>query len=564
MYVRQTSRRLADGSRVRYLQLAHKVRDPETGTPRDEILYHFGREDQLDRDQIERLIQSLARFLEPADRARIQAELPGLGPELGLRRSLPYGGSYVLDRLWHRLELDETLRTLLRERSYEIDIERLLFALVANRALDPRSKLSVERWVGRKVEIEGLEEVQAHMLYRAMDFLLEHVEEVQRTVFFSTASLLNLEVDLVFFDTTTTYFEVEEADEEGEGLRRFGRPSKDHRPELPQVVIGLAVTREGIPVRCWVWPGNTNDASVVEEVQADLAGWKLARVVWVVDRGMAGAPQRRLFQRGGGHVIVAEKLRSEEKAVQEALGRPGRFQKVTDTLHLKEITVEEGSETRRFVLVRNPEAAKRDREKRGEILERLEAEITRLNEQRPADEEGRKQHTEKVCRLKAHPLYGRFVRELESGELRIDRGAVRAEEKLDGKCLLSTTDPSLSATDVATGYKQLQAVERSFRTLKHTMELRPLHHRKEERIRAHVLLCWLALLLVRICENETGESWDRLRDELDRLHLVDLSSKDAAFRIATELTPEQRNVLKRLTIDPPRKIHTLDLDPAAA
>ena len=183
------------------------------------------------------------------------------------------------------MELDHTLQNLLEQRSFQVEIERLVFALVANRALAPRSKLGLERWVGRKVLIEGLEEVQVHNLYRAMDFLVERADELQRTVFFSVASLLNLEVDLLFFDTTSTYFELEEEDEEG--LRRYGH-SQDHRSHLPQVVIGLAVTRGGLPVRCWMRSGNTHDATTVDEVQRDLAGWRLNRVVWVLDRGFDG------------------------------------------------------------------------------------------------------------------------------------------------------------------------------------------------------------------------------------------------------------------------------------
>ena len=276
MYIRQISRLNKDGTRVRYLQLAHKVRDPQTGKPRDQILCHLGREDQIDKAQLKRLIRSLSRFLDPADRVQVNAELAGLGKDLVAERDLAYGGTYVLETIWRRLKLDKVLEGLLSARRYEIDLERLIFALVASRVLAPCSKLALERWVGRKVHIEGLPEVSVHALYRAMDFLVEHAEEIQREVFFSTASLLNLEVDLLFFDTTTTYFEIEGEDE----FRRYGH-SKDHRGDLPQIVIGLAVTKEGIPVRCWAWPGSTCDASVVEEVQGDLSGWRLNRVVWV-------------------------------------------------------------------------------------------------------------------------------------------------------------------------------------------------------------------------------------------------------------------------------------------
>jgi transposase len=552
MYIRQISRTNKDGSRVRYLQLAHKVRDPETGKPRDQILYHFGREDQMDRAQIERLIQSLARFLDPATRASVEAGLDAMGADLQVERALSYGGSYVLDALWERLGIRQTLTSLLGRRSYATDVERLLFALVANRALDPRSKLGVERWVGRRTAIEDLEEVSVHALYRAMDFLVEHAEELQKAVFFSVAKLLNLEVDLLFFDTTSTYFELEEEDAAEEGLRRYGH-SKDHRPDLPQVVIGLAVTREGIPVRCWVLPGNTADASLVEQVQQDLAGWKLSRVVWVMDRGMAGEGQRRALQRGGGHVILGEKLRSDEPAIQEALRRPGRYQRVRENLDVKEIQVRNGSERRRFVLVRNPEEAERDRRVRERQLERLQAEIDRLNAGRRHRGE---KHTKAVCALKAHPSLGRFVKELKGGKLVIDHARVRDEERLDGKYLLSTTDPSLSAEDVALGYKQLAEVERAFRTLKTTLELRPLYHRLPERIRAHVLLCWLALLLVRVAERQTGETWHRMREELETLSLVDLRGKDGALQVTTTLSEPQRKLLRQLKINPPKRVRT--------
>lgn len=559
MYIRQISRRLADGSRVRYLQLAQKIRDPETGIPRDEVLHHFGRADQIDQDQLRRLIESLSRFLDAGEQARVQARLGGLGDELEIERSLAYGGTYLLDRLWHRLELDQALGKLLSERSFGHDVERGLFALVANRALDPRSKLAVERWVGRRAAIDGLDEVPVQALYRAMDFLVEHGEEIQKTVFFSASSLLNLEVDLLFFDTTSTYFEIEEADQDGEGPRRYGK-SKDHRPDQPQVVIGLAVTRGGLPVRCWVLPGNRNDASLVEQVQRDLAGWKLSRVVWVMDRGMAGENQRLALQRGGGQVIVGEKLRGGSKQAQEALSRAGRYQRVRENLEVKEITLENGSETRRFVLVRNPKQAERDRAERERLLERLEAEIESLNARRGS----KAQHSRRVCELKTHPSLGPYVRELKNGELRIDRARVRAEERLDGKYLLSTTDTSLSAEDVAVGYKQLAEVERSFRTLKGTLDLRPLYHRLPERIEAHVLLCWLALLLVRLVETETGEGWELVRDEIDQIHRVDLRTKNGDFQVVTKLTERQRKLLKSLELTPPKAVSSARLRAEAA
>lgn len=550
MYVRTATRQNKRKPDVTYVQLAHNYRDPDTGRVKTEILHNFGRADRLDLDAIRRLIDSLSQLLPEEGTPDAAPPLIDLGP------SRPWGGAWVLRRLWERLGLKAALERALADREFTAPVEEALFAMVANRALAPASKRAVEEWARQDVVLGNEEAIQVHHLYRAMDFLLEQDEAIQREVFFATATLLNLECDLILFDTTSSYFEVEEADEAG--LRRHGH-SKDHRPDLPQAVIGLAVTREGIPVRGWAWPGNTGDASVVGQVQEDLAGWQLARVVWVVDRGMAGKPQRIAFQRGGGHVIAAEPLRSEEPAVREALARPGRFRTVHETLEIKEIPVKAGGDGRRFVLARNPAQAERDRQRREQALERLQVEIDRLNRGLPRRGT---EHSRAVCALKSHRTLGRYVRELNSGELRIDRAKVRAEAKLDGKTLLSTTDPTLPAEDVALGYQQLREVEASFRTLKQTLELRPMHHRLAERIRAHVTLCWLALLLVRLAERETGQSWERIRRELDRIHLVEVETDEGRILHRTGLTPEQREILKDLDMEPPPQMPKVELGAA--
>jgi len=559
MYIRRISRRLPSGKQASYLQLAQKVRDPQTGAPRDKVLYHFGPEDRIDQEQIRRLVRSLNRFLEPGEQAATEAGLERVAAkDLCVERSLSYGGSFLLDQVWKRLELDETLHELLERRSFQVEIERLVFALVANRALAPRSKLGLERWVGCKALIEGLEEVQVHNLYRAMDFLVEHSEEVQRSVFFSVASLLNLEVDLLFFDTTSSYFELEEEDDDEDGLRRYGH-SKDHRSDLPQVVIGLAVTRQGIPVRCWSWPGNTSDASTVDEVQRDLAGWRLNRVVWVLDRGFAGERQRIALQRGGGHVLIGEELRASGEQTHPAVKRSGRFQTVRENLEVKEVRIENGSEVERYVVVRNPQQAEKDRAVRERILARLSEEIERVNAT-AAKRKGA--HSKAVCELLRTTRGRRFLRELKNGRLEINRGAVRADEKLDGKYLIRVTDPSMSAEDAAVGYKQLAEVERAFRTMKSQLDLRPVHHRPDERIRAHVLLCWLGLLLVRVIETETGMTWDRIRDEMDEVSLTSLLSKHGRVEIVSNLTDSQRNILKKLNLNPPKRIRAIAPTPS--
>ena len=264
------------------------------------------------------------------------------------------GGAFFLDGLWKRLTLKEILEKLLRERKYTTPVERALFALAANRALNPGSKMAVERWVKEEAAIADLEEIAVQNLYRAMDFLLEADEQIQKDVYYSVAHIFNLEVDLIYFDTTSTYFEIEEEDE----FRKKGF-SKDHRPDLPQTVIGLAVTKEGFPVRCWSWPGNTTDMSIVEEVKKDLTGWRLGRVITVLDRGFVSEENVKTLQRAGGHYIIGEKMRSGKPDTEQALSTAGRYQAVRDNLKVKEIVVGEGEARKRYVLGPQSEAGRK-------------------------------------------------------------------------------------------------------------------------------------------------------------------------------------------------------------
>ncbi|MGH2842485.1 MAG: IS1634 family transposase, partial [Solirubrobacteraceae bacterium] len=399
--------------------------------------------------------------------------------------------------------------------------------------------------------------------YRAMDVLIDAdaSARVQEAVFFACADLLNLEVDLLFFDTSTTYFEIEGPDDDGEeqlSFRTFGH-SKDHRPDLPQVVIGLAVTREGIPVRVWVWPGNTNDQSVIKQVKDELRGWRLGRAIWVVDRGFSSDENLRALTRGGGHWIAGERMRDGSPDAQAALARPGRYRTVRDNLRVKEVIVGEGDGAQRFVVCHNPGEAERHKLQREQHVARIEAELERLERQRAKaiSKNAAAAHTRAECALRDHPTLGRYLHQTKTSRLLIDRARIAAEERLDGKYLLSTSDPDLSAEDVALGYKNLLEAERGFRDLKGRLGLRPVYHHLEERIRAHILLCWLALLMIRLTERATNQTWRRARIELQRLHLVTLAGTTGRVCHTTELTDAQRHILRALGIDPPPPVTSL-------
>jgi hypothetical protein len=528
--------------------LAHNEWDPVAKQSKVRVIYNFGREDQLDRDAIRRLIGSLARALEPDEVLATQA-----APGLRFIESRPMGGAWALDGLWRELAVDRTLQGLLRGRRLDGRAERVIFAMVANRALEPLSKLACSKWATERAWIGDLPELDEDSCYRSMDWLLEVQDELCEAVYFATADLLNLEVDLLFFDTTSTYFERDEQehdvlDEDGNVIRpafRVRGHSKDHRDDLPQVVIAMAVTRTGIPIRVWCWPGNTSDQELIRQAKDDLRAWKLSRVVWVADRGFQSAENRRYLQRAGGHYILGEKLRGNDKEANAALSRQGRYHTVAGNLRVKEVVIDDGTMRDRFVICHNPEEAKRDQQVREQLLTKIQDAI--------AD-------TDSLPAAELHKLYGqlgakrgykRLLRQTKTGKLRIDRAAVKTEEHLDGKFLLRTSDPTLTAEDVALGYKQLLEIERAWRDMKTTLDLRPVHHRKEDRIRSHVILCWLALLLIRIAENQTSQTWRNLRDELERMHLGTFTGPAGSSRQRTELTAAHKDILRALNVAQP-------------
>jgi hypothetical protein len=558
VYLRATARRTKSGEPVRYLQLAHNERN-ERGVPVARVIHNFGREDRLDREALVRLVASIQRFLGGEETLRA-----GTPEGFEFVRAPESGGPHVVGQLWSQLRVGKAIARVAGAGRGRSGVERAIFTMVCQRCLEPASKLEATRWLGRDVVLEGIEAVSDDELYRAMDFLLACAERVQESVFFSVANLLNLEVDVIFFDTSSTYFEVdldedagddEEEEPDGEGpLRRLGH-SKDHRPDLPQVVIGLAVTREGIPVRVWVWPGNTSDQTLVAQVKADLAGWRLGRAIYVVDSGFSGRDNLRRLRSAGGHYIAGIKLRSGMPETEQALARPGRYRTVKDNLRVKEVRVGDGDAAVRYVVCHNPAEAERDRARRQARVERIEAELARLKAQRERakTKAEREAHLRGECALRDHPTLSRYLRQTTSGRLALDRDKIAAEQRLDGKYLLTTSDPSLSAEDVALGYKQLVEAERSFRDLKGTLLLRPVFHRKDERIRAHVLICFLALVIVRLAETRTGATWRSIRAELGQIRQGHFRSSDGEFTQTSELTLRQRELHGHLGIpEPPR------------
>ncbi|MEV0615107.1 IS1634 family transposase [Nonomuraea sp. NPDC050404] len=572
MYLRFTRRTNADGSVVRYVALAHNRR--VDGKIKPDVLMNLGRVDRLDVNGLLGLAASIRRHFGDGPDGRGEADdTVEVGQHAGsapieVVDSRPIGGIWLLEGLWQQLTVASAIKKATDGRRFTTNMERVLFALVANRAIAPMSKLSAAEWVTQDVIIPGLAVMDDDQAYRAMDLLVEADTqgEVQEAVFFAVAHLLNLEVDLLFFDTTSTYFE-RDAEEDGEqAFRTYGK-SKDHRDDLPQIVIGLAVTREGIPVRVWCWPGHTSDQSVLAEVKDDMRAWKLGRVITVVDRGFSSAENLAYLRRAGGHYIAGMRMRDGGALVEQALSRQGRYQQVRDNLRLKEVRLD-GAGDVRFIICHNPDQEQRDRQHREQAIARIEAELERIKAQREreakrelsatARDRAEAAHVRAECALRDHPTLKRWIRQQKNGRLVIDRAKVKAEERLDGKYLLATSDPDISTEDAALGYKNLLEAERGFRDMKSELLLRPVFHRLEHRIRAHVLICWLALLLTRVAERRCEQRWPRINRELSRLSQVTLAGPAGTVVHTTPLRPAQRAIYQALSITPPARVSVFE------
>jgi len=563
MYLRSTRRKNADGSVVEYYQLAENVWDAEKGCAVAKVVYNFGRADRLDRAALQRLAKSILRVF-PGEEA-ITAE-----PGVRLRNAWPYGAIHVVDAIWRELGIDKVIADLTRRHGTRQPFERALFAMVANRTHEPYSKLYCrEQWLGEEVFFPGEEALELEHLYRAMDFLEAHKEQVEKEIFFRTADLMKAEVDLIFYDTTSLHFEVDEEDQvplhgnelagrqEYPPLRKRGH-SKNGRGDAPQIVVGLAVTRDGLPVRSWVFPGHTTDITTVEKVKADLRGWKLGRCVFVGDAGMNSEENRRTLSLGGGKYILAARIRAGDEVSREVLTRPGRYQVVAENLRVKEVVVGEGERRQRYVVCSNPEEAERQASHRQQVLEDLGRELASLRKPKRGEN-----HSKRTCQLLSTPRFARYLRQTRRGALKIDRAAVRQEEKLDGKWVVTSNDDTLSAEDLALGYKQLMRVESCWRTMKSGLRTRPIFHWKPHRISAHVSLCVLALLIERIVEIRTGQTWRNVRAVLDTVKVVEYERGSAVVRQTTELRAEAEALLRTLKIAVPPRFHSVATAPAA-
>jgi transposase len=560
MYLRTTRRKNKDGSIVEYYQLAHNQRHPDTRKPVARIIHSFGRADQLDRDQLVRLCNSIARVcglkvLDPInDSEDTQPSDPlDSSDDVKLIRTVAFGCVLVIEALWERLGIGKELRDICKAKKIKVPYERALLAMVANRLCEPESKLGVwDRWLS-KVYLPSCESLKLEQMYEAMDLLYDHRQLIEKNIFFHTANLFNLKVDLIFYDTTTASFSIDQEDEDNEALngavRKFGRAKEG--TWSPQVVVALAVTREGLPVRCWVFPGNTTDVNTVEKVRTDLRGWSLGRALFVADAGINSQDNREELGRACGKYLLATRMASVTEIKRDVLSKRGRYTVIKDNLHAKEVIIGDGEMRKRYILCFNPKEAKRQRKHRAKVIEILEKELARHPD--------KKATAQWAIELLASQRYKRYLTITKNHTIRIDRAKVRQAKKYDGKWVLETNDDTISMQDAASGYKGLMVIERCFRSLKRTqIKMTPMFHWVPRRIETHVRICVLSLLIERVAEIACQQPWSQIRHQLQSLQVTEFLTLKHRFFRRNELVPEVSQMLKTLTVAAPKSILSVE------
>ncbi|MBN2249004.1 MAG: IS1634 family transposase, partial [Campylobacterales bacterium] len=478
--------------------------------------------DQLQaKEQIETLIRSLSRFSEKAllvlsSKSDVSASAKKIGPAL------------IFERLWQELGIKKVINDLLSHRKFEFDVERAIFLTVLHRLFVSGSDRSCEKW-NRDYKIHGVEELCLHHLYRAMSFLGEQTEDqtaatpfsprctkdlIEEGIFLKRRDLFT-GLDLVFFDTTSIYFEGS-----GGAIGQKGH-SKDHRPDLNQMVVGAVIDNKGKPVCCEMWPGNTADVkTLIPVIDRVRSRFYVGQFCIVADRGMISAENVKELDERKISYIFGVRMRKVKEISQEVLSHPGRYREVRPEgvlskdpapLKVKEVLLN----GKRYIVCLNPKQARKDAIDRQSIIDSLQDKL-RTNPKSLIGNKG----------------YRKYLK-INRDSVSIDQDKIEWEARFDGKWVL-ITNTNFLAEEVALKYKELWQVEQVFRDVKSILETRPVYHQKDENIRGHVFCSFLALVLRKELDRRLqkgGHSfeWADIKQDLKALQEVEIQDNGKAL-----------------------------------
>jgi len=528
MFVR-VKRSVQNGANYEYLQIVESFRD--FGKPRQRVIATLGRRDMVVASgTLDGLLRSLGKF---SEKLRVVEAVRTQG--IVAQSSKAWGPALVFDRLWETQGLPEIIQHLAQGRKFSFDPERVIFAMVLQRLCSPGSDLQGSGWV-ETVEAPGFEQIVLQYFYRTTGFLAEVREDLECELFERDRDLFTQELDLVFLDTTSVFVYRKDETE----CRRRGY-SRDHRPDLPQLVLAVAVDQQGWPVSWEVFPGHTADKIALEAMVAKMRErFHIRRVVVVADRGMISKGTLELLtnhKTAPYDYILGCRMRKHKEVNQEVLARAGRYYEVASNLRVKEVWVGD----RRYIICLNEEEAIRDAAAREAMLKRLEEKLT----------------TGGAKSLVGNKGYARFLK-IERGSVRINEQAVAADARFDGKFVL-TTNIELPAGEIAQTYKGLWRVERTFREEKSTLEVRPIYHHRDDTSIGHIVASFLALRLEmdlqkRLDEKGIEVSWPTLMRDLSQVHAVRVALDGHKYLLRTDLKGTAHQAFAAAGVRPPTPV----------
>jgi hypothetical protein len=548
--------RVKPAGQYRYLQIAQNYREGKK--VKQKVLCTLGRVDELTNSgKVDALAQSLLRFgthmkvidLHRQGAVRVDSDV-SIGPAL------------VFGRLWQQLGIAEVIGKVLAQRHFGFDVERAIFLTVLHRLMDPGSDRAAEKWK-QDFRIQGAKDIELHQLYRAMGWLGQPMEGVGNSatpevglrttkdrieeLLFARRRDLFTTLSVLFFDTTSIYFE----GEGGESLGQLGH-SKDNRPDLKQMVVGAALDEEGRPVACQLLPGNATDVKLFfPAIKSLQSRFEAGSFCVVADRGMISQATVQALEAPGSGIdyILGCRMRRNKEVRDAVLGADeGLVQEVRLdreasrdplVLELKEVRIED----RRYVVCYNPEQAKKDAADRLAIVNSLKEKL--------------KQGDKALVGNKGYRKY--LKREGERALFRIDEDKLQEEARYDGLWVLRT-NTNLSIEEVAFQYKQLWMVEQAFRAVKSVLETRPIYHKCDDTIRGHVFCSFLALMLMKELLSRlesAGKSyeWGDIKRDLTALREVEIVMDKDQYFLRTELRGCCFDVLQAAGVAVPATLH---------
>lgn len=462
-----------NGKEYRYLHLVHNVRKGKK--VRQKLLLSLGRVDKLNPQWVDQIVTELGDY---TDKALVLKSIE----EIHQRKAKSWGEILVLSRLWEDVGLSQIIQKRQRGRKFQFNLSAAVQALVFAQLLKQGSDLSAYEWLKEGPHFPAGESLKLHHFYRALDFLTAEKKAIENALVDQTRDLFNLDLDVVFYDTSLVNYQGQGP----EDLVKYSRKKKR------QFLVGLMMDRNGYPVASEVMAGNQTDVTTVRMMADKLSQrFKVKRCIFVGDRGMLSEDNLAYLREHNYRYVIGVPARKCKEARDIVLKRGGRYHQVKVNLWIKEVRVNE----KRYIVCFNPGEKRRDEYRREELIQKLEAELKRLNPE-----------TKEAQKLLVHPVKSRYLKKLKNGKIRMVKKKIVEAARYDGRYVLVTNETELSNEEVAVTYRRLQRIEQSFRSLKSLEKMEPVYHRVERRVKGHVFVCVLAHLLERILEERLKQA----------------------------------------------------------